>query len=144
MKYPADMGRYFRLEQRDNGWRVEFLDGTERAASAEEIALWLTGTAFREMQDEIEKLRSDLRATAGNKRRETQLKREANARVRILREALDDGLRLAYAVPGAFPETNDDDYIPDADVGVSLRRNREAARGMTIALARTGKRGMPK
>ena len=123
----------FRLEERDGQWWVEQLDGDMFPATSREIALW----------GYVIEADVGARHWMGNHKRENQLKREANARVRILRDALDGGLRLAYAVPGAFPDGGDD-YIPDEDVGVSIRRNREAARGMVDALKRTGKRGMPR
>jgi hypothetical protein len=48
-------------------------------------------------------------------------------------EAAHGAMRLAYAVPGAFPD--DTNHVPDDQVSVTLRRDRVAARALREALA---------
>lgn len=119
-------GSAFRLDLEDGEWKVSQMDGDIYPATSREIALW--------------KYALDVDGVVhhwkGNHARETRLKREANARVRILRTALDHAKAvLEHALDHQLASRG---AIPDATLLVN------AVSHVNQALARTGKRGMPK
>lgn len=111
----------FRLESNEGPdgteWFVVQLDGDLFPATGREVAMW----KYAIDRD------SDVRHWKGNAERQVQLKREANARVRILRVALQDLIERNEKIMACG--------CPRCLESLDVARD---------ALARTAKRGMPK
>jgi hypothetical protein len=50
-------------------------------------------------------------------------------------DAADGAMRIVCQIPGAFPDEDSYDHVPDEKVSVTLRRDRVAARRLEAALA---------